>query len=220
MRLAGQIIRINPWEVHISDPDFYDELYSNKMRNSKPAYLSHRFNIPLSTFDVVDHDEHSRRRAAIAPFFARQKVLEFTEHMQSRVDKLCYKLEQDYAGTGRVVCLNEAWGAFAADSLIWFTQAMAYDFLDYEDFASPFTTAIRNLAYSTHVVTHFPSLLKFLNGLPEAWVQRINPEMAAVFNFHSVSRSYAFTSPPLLLTCLSGDQKPDSRHREGRQRRS
>ncbi|KAH7032190.1 cytochrome protein [Macrophomina phaseolina] len=180
----GPIVRITPWEIHICDPDFYDELYSAKSRHSKMPYLAHRFNIAQSTFDVVSHANHQRRRAAVAPFFSRQKILEFSPYIQSRVDRLCSIFQQQYAGTDKVICLNEAWGALAADSLTWYTQAMSYDFIEYPNFVAPFTTAIKNLAYSLHVTTHFPIVLRTLNALPQSLLESLNPEMGAVFRFH------------------------------------
>jgi len=143
-RSEGPIIRINPWAVHICDPEFYDELYNTKSQFSKMPHLKHRFGIPQSTFDLVEHEHHQKRRAAVGPFFARQKVVDFSPYIQSRVNKLCTILENEYKGTPNVVCLNEAWGALAADALTWYTFATSYGFLDYPGFIAPFTTAIRN----------------------------------------------------------------------------
>ena len=182
----GPIIRINPWEVHISDPEFYEELYNSKSRFSKMPYLMHRFGIPRSTFDVVDHDEHHRRRAAVSPFFARQKIVNFTPYIQTRVEKLCAILEDDYGGKSKVVSLNEAWAALVTDALTWYTTAISYDMLDYPSFETPFTAAITKLAYAIHVSTHFPGFLKSMQSLPESFVSLLNPALKAVFEFHGV----------------------------------
>ncbi|KAF2259791.1 cytochrome protein [Lojkania enalia] len=184
----GPIIRITPWEVHIRDAEFYDELYSAKSRFSKMPHLMHRFNIPLSTFDVVEHDHHHRRRAIVAPFFTRQKVIDFSPYVTTRIEKLCKILETQYKGTGKVVILNEAWGALVTDALTWYTSALSYDFLDYPGFQAPFTTAIRNLAYSIPVSTHFPWFVAIMKALPESLIAVLDPQMKAVFDFHNELR--------------------------------
>lgn len=150
-------------------------------------HLKERFGIPLSTFDIVPHEYHHIRRAAVSPYFARQKIIDFAPYIQARVDKLCTILLTKYKGTSTVITLNEAWGALATDSLTWYTFAKSYDFLDYPGFVAPFTSAIRELAYSIHVSTHFPWFLALLKSIPESYVAILNPPMKAVFEFHGVS---------------------------------
>lgn len=149
-------------------------------------HLSHRLAHKLSTLDVVEHDYHHRRRAAIAPFFTRQKVIDFSPYISSRTKKLCTILETQYKGTGKVVCLNEAWGAYVTDVLTWYVYALSYDFLDFPGFEAPFTTAIRNLVYSIPFTTNFPTLAKWLQRLPQWAVTMLDPKMKAVFEFRNV----------------------------------
>ncbi|KAF2119258.1 cytochrome P450 [Lophiotrema nucula] len=185
----GPIIRISPWEVHIRDAEFYDQLYSVKSRFSKMPHLKERFGIPLSTFDVIEHEHHHRRRAAVGPFFTRQKVIDFSPYITTRVAKLCAILEADYKSTGKIVTLNEAFGALVSDALTWYTYALSYNFLEYPDFKAPFTTAIRNLAYAIPMSTQFPWFVAVMKMLPEKWIGILDPQMKAVFEFHGELRN-------------------------------
>ena len=184
----GLILQIS-WYMrtgpHISDPDFYDTLYSQKSRY-KIEHLRYRFGLLLSTFDTIDHHHHQRRRAALAQFFSKQKVADFSPYIQQCADKLCDRLQREYSGKGKVICLNDAWAAFVSDPITYYTFGFSYDFLNYPDFVAPFTTSIRKLALSLHVASHFPWFLTSMQSLPEKWLAIINPDMVPVFQFHGI----------------------------------
>lgn len=185
----GPIVRITPWEVHINDPDFYDVIYSQKSKHDKIEELRYRFGLPLSSFDTIHHNHHRKRRDAIAPFFSRAKVNDFNWYIQKLADKMCERMAREYGGTGKVICMNEAYAAFVSDAITYFTFAFSYDFLDYHDFVTPFTTSIRQLAMSLHMAGHFPWILTLLQSIPDSWVGYLNPLMKPVFDFHNVRHS-------------------------------
>lgn len=188
-RKYGPIIRINPWEVHIADPDFYDTIYSAKSRYSKPEAWRYRFGLPLSTFDAITHEEHRYRRQAIAPPFNRKRVLEFETQIQKYVQRMVDRIQDEYRGTGRPVSLDEAYAALTSDVINQYSFGISYDFLEYPDFKTPFTTSIRKLALSLHVSGHFPWFLSLMQSLPESLLAVVNPPMKPVFEFHGTVRS-------------------------------
>ncbi|MCJ1466251.1 hypothetical protein MMC07_004870 [Pseudocyphellaria aurata] len=189
MKKTGPIIRINPDEVHIYDPEFYDTLYSQKSRYSKIERLRYRFGMPTSTFDTTEHDHHTRRRAALGSFFSKQKVADFSFYIQQNADRVCHRLQNEYSGRGKVVSLNEAWGAFVADDISYYAFGFSYDFLGLPDFIAPFTSSIRKLALSLHIAAHFPWFVALMQSLSERVVAIINPDMIPVFEFHGEIRS-------------------------------
>lgn len=109
----GPIIRLNPHEVHINDPDFYDEVYvgaaSGKKRN-KWAWLVDSFGIPDSTFSTVDHDVHRIRRAALNPFFSKAKVRALQERIEDVFGRLLRRVEE-FKTTGEPMLLGLAFTA-------------------------------------------------------------------------------------------------------------
>ncbi|KAJ5238509.1 cytochrome P450 [Penicillium chermesinum] len=185
----GPIIRINPWEVHISDPDFYNQLYTATAKYKKPEDWRFRFGLENSTFDTIDHDHHHRRRGPLGTFFARSKILEFSAYIQQQTDRMVNRLQDEYRG--QVVCLNEAWGALTMDIITFYAFGLSYNFLDYPDFKAPFTTAIQHLARSLHVAGHFPFLLTALKALPDSLVAILSPTMKPVFQFHEACSEIA-----------------------------
>lgn len=135
------IIRINPTEIHISDPYFYDIIYSNT-RVHKPESDKSRVGNPGSIHNTPDKDLHHQRRTALASYFARRQALDFTPYIQSSVDKLCHRLNNEYKDTFKPIKLDDVFAAFATDNIIYFVFARSYDFLNYPDFEIPFTRAI------------------------------------------------------------------------------
>ncbi|KAL8646419.1 MAG: hypothetical protein Q9226_006866, partial [Calogaya cf. arnoldii] len=183
--MQGPIVRINPWEVHFADPDFYEVLYSSKTRYSKIDHLRYRFGTPTASFDTTEHSHHAQRRSAMNPFFSRQRILQYSPYAAGRVERLCKRLETEYKGTSKVFCFNDAWASLTTDVINYYSFAISYDFQDYPDFVAPFTKSIKLLAHSLHMVGHFPWFLTLLQSLPDPVVGILNPAMVPVFQFQN-----------------------------------
>ncbi|KAJ6443714.1 Polyketide synthase [Purpureocillium lavendulum] len=181
----GPIVRITPWEVHIADPEYYEVLFNGKTRYSKIEELRYRFGLHLSSFDTIDHAHHHLRRSAVSPFFARQKVIDFSPRIQEMADRMVARLATEFGGRVKAVNMNEAYAAFVSDAINYYTFAISYNFLDYPEFVTPFTTSIRKLAMSLHTAGHFPWILTIMQAVPESVVQLLNPLMVPVFQFHN-----------------------------------
>jgi cytochrome P450 len=110
-RQYGPIIRINPYELHITDPEFYDVLYSNDKKVDKWDWGTKQFGIDLSVLGTPDHDTHRLRRAALNNFFSMQRTRTLQPVVQERVDALAKRFEQ-YKDSRNIVQLDNAHAAF------------------------------------------------------------------------------------------------------------
>jgi hypothetical protein len=77
--LAGPVVRINPHELHVSDPDFYDVLYGGK--RDKYPWSTDVMEVRGAMFTTVEHDLHRRRRAPLAPFFSASAIRRYETPM-------------------------------------------------------------------------------------------------------------------------------------------
>ena len=130
----GPIIRISPHELHVNDVEFFDRLNSFQGKWNKDPYTAHQFANPGSLVGTLDHDLHRKRRAAVLPFFSKQRIYALEPVITSRVDKLCEKI-QDYRKSGEVMPLRNALHCFAVDVVCDYCFAESGRLLDKPKFA-------------------------------------------------------------------------------------
>ncbi len=62
----GSIVRINPYELHVSDRDFYDVLYAgSSKRRDRFEWYAAGLGLPNSMLGTINHDLHRKRRVAL-----------------------------------------------------------------------------------------------------------------------------------------------------------
>lgn len=102
----GPIIRISPNELHISSPDFYEELYSFSKPRDKYGYYVVQFDTPEAGFGTVGHALHRVRRSALSPFFSKASILRLEPVITHMMEKLYRRLE---SMTGEVITLKDVY---------------------------------------------------------------------------------------------------------------
>ncbi|KAJ5691755.1 hypothetical protein N7462_001178 [Penicillium macrosclerotiorum] len=180
----GPIIRISPNEVHIQDSSFFDEMFSQTLHWDKPDHLQYRFNNETGTFPTPKHEIHRRRRAAVNPFFSKQRIADVSWIMQEQLNTLCARIRNEYQGTDQILRLDWMWGCITSDSIVRYCFDQSYGFLDAPDFKSAFMQAMVNLFDGIHLVTQFPFVVTILNALPEHLLALIQPGMKYVHDFN------------------------------------
>jgi cytochrome P450 len=95
LQISGPVVRIGPNEVHVSDPNFYDELYTgiSRVRNRDP-FTVRGFGLPDAVLNSPNHDVHRMRRGALNPYFSKQAISRIEPVVQSKLDILCRRLEE------------------------------------------------------------------------------------------------------------------------------
>ena len=109
----GPIIRINPYEIHIATPDFFNEIYSQTEKRDVWGWRKKGFGISVSTLTTLSHDLHRRRRAALNPLFSKQRIVKLQPVIQESVDALMGRI-RECGEKGEVVNLKLAFAAFTA----------------------------------------------------------------------------------------------------------
>ena len=103
------------------------------------------------------------------------------------MNRLIERIKSEFAGTTRLLTLNEMWGCWTCDIIIEYCFEKNYHFIERDDLKSPFTTAMIDLLEPVHFVTQFPGLMAILTSLPDRVVKYLQPVMASVIDFNNVS---------------------------------
>jgi cytochrome P450 len=148
-------VRINPYELHIEDTDYYDGLYSRTLRLDKYEYGAGRFGNSTLVFTTSGHDIHAHRRAPLSPMFSKQAIVNFQTVIREKLKILCEHIAK-YKKSGGVFNVLEACAAFAGDVITEYAFGIGYDHLDLPGFRGSFHDAYMAMSEFSHVAVMFP----------------------------------------------------------------
>ncbi|GFN16855.1 cytochrome P450 [Aspergillus tubingensis] len=181
----GPIVRINPHELHIYTPKFYDELFAGGNRKRDKWYWAMKaFGADESTFGTTDHDNHRSRRAALNPFFSITKVRLLQNVIQDRADALVARLE-DFQRSGAILHLDTAFAAYTADVIMEYAFSKSDHKVEAPDFDSAFHQACVGGGRYSMLMKQFPLVLWAMKRTPQKWLLRMNPEMTSFVRMHT-----------------------------------
>jgi hypothetical protein len=191
--IAGPIVRISPWELHVDDPD-WNEPYKISSRVNKYHWYYKFVGSSDAAFGTSDHDLHRIRRKAQQGYFTQDAVARFDPVLGDITSKLCKRLEE-FKGTGQPVNLSNAFRSLATDVVTEFSFHKSYNLLDQQDFAAAFQKTVRDFPEIGLWHRHFGLILDVMDMMPRWMVKIMNPAGIDVLDFFNVFLlSSAFSS--------------------------
>ncbi|GES60581.1 benzoate 4-monooxygenase cytochrome P450 [Aspergillus terreus] len=165
---GSPIVRINPREVHISDPDFYDEIYAPaaRVRWKDPKQVP-MIGAPFSMGATWHHGHHRFRRSLIKNHFSRQSIEKITTTIRKKAEILCGRLEEASA-TGCPLNVSDAFAALTSDIIAGYAFDIDLGFLEDPLFRNDVYRSALELDMLCHVLKFFPFLLKPVRWLPSS----------------------------------------------------
>ena len=149
--MSGPIVRINPYELHVSDSDFIDQLYPTTAKNvEKWAWSAGMFGSTDMTFGTVAHTLHRRRRHAFSSFFSKTSIRRLQPVIQSRVNVLCKKLSEQM-DTGKPVNMVHAYSALTQDIITEYCFSDCRNVLEMEDFSPWYYELVQKPSELSHM---------------------------------------------------------------------
>ncbi|KAE8412288.1 cytochrome P450 [Aspergillus pseudocaelatus] len=186
-QVYGPIVRINPHELSIHDPDFYNEIYvtESKRRTSHYDAFAQGIELDGSHILTVDHNLHRKRRKPLEPFFSRAGIVRLEPVLVEMARKLESRLRQ-YEGTRTVITLNHI---FSLPSQAISIRRVCFGkdddvgglFMDQPDFLSDCI-----LKY-VPVFSGFPLLAKIASYIPEFILLKAFPQGQSLNRLENVA---------------------------------
>ncbi|KAK1726273.1 cytochrome P450 [Colletotrichum acutatum] len=171
--VSGPIVRINPWEVHIRDPEF-TEAFKISRKTSRPWWYYRSNGPPNSVLQAGPHELHRMRREAILPVFATPLVMSREHLYEALVQRLLARFRAT-KGTGAVLTLGHAFRCLAID--LTCTTNLGYDFgfVDVEDFENDMFKIARTLGRMNMISRHIGHWFFAVMRAPARWAKRAEP---------------------------------------------
>ncbi|KAF2466572.1 cytochrome P450 [Lindgomyces ingoldianus] len=167
----GPIVRINPDELSINDPDFYNEIYVTEYRRRTEHYdvFAKGIDFDGSFLLTKDHDLHRKRRRPFEPFFSKKGISSF----QLILAEIALKLESRLCaleGTGQIIRLDHAFSCYSGD--IMSRICLGKDdsrpnFLSDPDFSPGWYNVVHKMVVQTPLFTAFPWLIRIVSTVPQ-----------------------------------------------------
>ena len=189
----GPVVRINPREVHIQDPEFFEQLYSTSLKLNKDWYYYRFVGTSDASFGTASFSQHRQRRKAFNRFFSTSAILDLEAQVRKCVVQLCNRLEE-YRKTDKPVLLGTAFRALGTDVVSQYALPQGFDLLSSSDFGEDYSNVNRKLSGVAAYNRHFPFILPALMMLP-TWMVKLtaSPGMLQMLDFQAVR------APDLLL---------------------
>lgn len=185
LRRAGPIIRISPSELHIDEPDYYDELYSQHKPRNKSVFYLNQFDLPGSGFGTADYRLHRARRAALNPFFSKQTIARLQPMLTFMIEKLCGRIEE-FRKSGQPMLMRQVYMCLTTDVVTLYALNRSWNHLDSPDFSPVWVETIKATAAAGHTMKQFPWIFPLIRALPRSVVGAMNPGMLLLLDFQEV----------------------------------
>ncbi|KAG8159002.1 hypothetical protein KVR01_011445 [Diaporthe batatas] len=179
-RQYGPILRISPHELHVSDPAFFETLYSYEGRWHKYDWAVNAWAAKYATIFTADHELHKARRHPLSPFFSTSKVAA----QQSLIRKHVQKLQNRLAGftiSGETVNLGAATTALTRDVANDFVLGKSYNSLDRDDFDFAQLIASHGAGSMWRLSKHLRWVAPTMRSVPINWMIRFGDEGMKAF---------------------------------------
>ncbi|MCJ1465823.1 hypothetical protein MMC07_004442 [Pseudocyphellaria aurata] len=176
------IVRINPYEIHINDPEYIDDVYPGSSRRTmKWDWAAKMFATKSATLSTISHELHRTRRGSLASFFSKSSVQQLEPVVQSVVKTLVLRL-QALKGSGTNLNVLNLYSSLTGDIISQYAFGRSYNFLDTSDFAPHWSEAWLATSRNGHLLKQFGWLEPILRRMPAWMVKYVSKDTLLVIN--------------------------------------
>jgi hypothetical protein len=184
-KVYGPVVRINPDEIAVKNPDWLDKIYNNPRRDKWPR--NHKANGSSGSIATTEsRDLHRIRRAPLMPFFSKRSVNALETGIVEKVNQLCFGVE-GFMRRGEVLNVGVASTALTLDIITEYCFSKGWNCLDDSEFSPQWKRAMIGLFEPVPITKQFPQINQFMAMLPRSLVVKMAPDIALFFKAKDVS---------------------------------
>ncbi|KLJ09026.1 hypothetical protein EMPG_15547 [Blastomyces silverae] len=162
----GPVVRINPDDVHIDDPDYFGEVYNQSNgRVDKPSRVAEAFGPYPAAIGTVSHELHRIRRSPLNPFFSKKSVNDLFLVMCRPTNILCKRLDEA-CKTGETINMKYIYAAVTLDIINDYCFASSTENVLKPDFGRKGFDDVDSFFAVSLLNIHIPWLLRLNYSLP------------------------------------------------------
>ncbi|KAM0133544.1 hypothetical protein ACHAPC_006871 [Botrytis cinerea] len=178
----GPIVRINPYEVHLNDPDFIDSVFPGPGRQTNKFFFTgRRTGTQNSIVATIDHDMHRKRRNTITNFFSNASIRRLEPVMKEHINTLLSRMQ--VAGTTeKVLPMHFVFRACTSDLITQYAFGESFHFLEKEDFSMPYMESTDVFFKLNHTFCHFPWVGTLLASSPPWAIKTFIPSLTEMWD--------------------------------------
>ncbi|GKZ16483.1 hypothetical protein AbraIFM66951_000289 [Aspergillus brasiliensis] len=173
-KVYGPVIRINPDEVHINDPDYYEEIYTSRARRREkdPVQIA-QFDLDGAVFSSITPATHRQRRSHLDKFFSKQAISNIEYLIHDSLDKIIRTYKEAYQSNS-IVNLDAGFAGLTADVIYQYAFGFNPGNLDAEGFNESVRDTSNAFFKGTHVLNFFPFIKVILGMMPHGILRLIS----------------------------------------------
>ena len=183
--IYGPIVRINPTEVHIKDPDWYDELYAAGGRKRDKSDWYNARSGGESVFSTVGHDHHRLRRAALNQYFSKASIVKLEDLIQDKVDRLADTFRASMV-KGESIETHTAFVAMTLDVISHYAFGKSFGLLEIPGFSPEWKHNLHGAIEAGIISRYLPWLIDILFKMPLWLAIWMNPVVGFFAKFQNV----------------------------------
>ena len=162
-------------ELHVSDPDYFNEIYAGYTRGKTDKFQWWMHVLPRgSTAFTADHDLHKKRRAAMGPHFSKRSIQALEPLIMEKVSKLVERV-REASGSGKIVNMSAAYAALTMDVISRYSFGQSMGNLEKEDWGVAWIDMFHQGVQGHPVGRQYPWVFEFFVHLPPAILVYLNP---------------------------------------------
>jgi cytochrome P450 len=218
----GPVVRITPEQLHIKDPDFYDEIYTSPSKKVDKEYNSAMLTgAPSSVFGTMGHNLHRMRRSVLNQFFSKRSVTELEFMISSKIEQLCQRLAATSEGK-EIVRLDAAYLALAMDVVTDYSFGQSVNYLQQKDLGLEWMKTMHSVLGFLPVVRHAPWMHRILKSIPFSVINLLSAKAAALALWKKIARQQVnstiekhrlgkFNQRSIFVALLDSDLPPEEK---------